>query len=363
MSAPSTNLPAPKMSAAAMSDLARTVARDDARHVERDAARFVERDAAGTVERAETLSLVPVQCCLCERDDVEPLGVGEDFEYGTSAETFLAVHCRGCGLVYINPRPALDELARIYPSNYHAFEFNEAQFGFVYKVRRRLEARRVLAWCRGLADDARIIDVGCGDGFHLGLLRDFGKPTWTLEGVDSSERAAQAAVASGLTVHQGELEELSLPQASYDLALLIQTVEHVADPPALLRSIRRLLKPGGALVIVTDNTGTLDFKIFKGRHWGGYHFPRHWNLFNADTMRALAAKVEMEVASLKTIVSPVNWVYSVRNTLVDLGAPQVLINRFSLKSTGSLAAFTIFDTLNQLAGKGALLNAILRRPT
>jgi SAM-dependent methyltransferase len=354
MSAPSIKMPTPEMSAAEMPDAARTVERDDAH--------MVERETARTIERGGTLSLVPVQCCLCEREDVEPLGVGEDFEYGTSAETFLAVRCRGCGLVYINPRPALEELSRIYPPNYHAFEFNEAQFGFVYKVRRRLEARRVLAWGRGLDTAARIIDVGCGDGFHLGLLRDFGKPTWTLEGVDSSERAAQAAVASGLTVHQGELEELRLPESSYDMALLIQTIEHVADPPALLRSIRQLLKPGGSLVIVTDNTATLDFKIFKGRHWGGYHFPRHWNLFNAETMRALAVKVEMEVASLKTIVSPVNWVYSVRNSLVDLGAPQVLINRFSLKSSGSLAAFTLFDALNQFAGKGALLNAILKRP-
>ena len=351
MSAPSTDM----QSATVQTANKQAMAMPDA------AGATVERAVA--FERADSLSLVPVQCCLCERDDAQPLGVGEDFEYETSAETFLAVRCRGCGLVYINPRPALDESARIYPPNYHAFEFNEAQFGFVYKVRRRLEARRVLAWCRGLDDGARIIDVGCGDGFHLGLLRDFGKPTWTLEGVDSSARAAQAAVASGLTVHQGDLEELKLPESSYDLALLIQTVEHVADPPALLRSIRALLKPGGLLVIVTDNTGTLDFKIFKGRHWGGYHFPRHWNLFNAATMRALAAKVEMEIASLKTIVSPVNWVFSVRNSLVDLGAPQVLINRFSLKSSGSLAAFTVFDMLNQAAGRGALLNAILRRPT
>jgi 2-polyprenyl-3-methyl-5-hydroxy-6-metoxy-1,4-benzoquinol methylase len=314
------------------------------------------------VTRAEALSLVSVGCCVCETDDAAPVAVGEDFEYGTSPDTFLAMRCNGCGLVYLNPRPSLSELSRIYPQNYHAFEFSEERFGFVYKVRRRLEARRVLSWCRNLKDDARIIDVGCGDGFHLRLLRDFGKSGWQLEGVDSDERAVMAARRDGLKVHKGTVEQLELPQASYDLALLIQTIEHVADPPAVLRAVRSLLKPGGALVIVTDNTGSPDFKFFKGRHWGGYHFPRHWNLFNAESLRALACKVEMEVASLNTIVSPVNWVYSIRNTLVDWRKPQWLINRFSLESPGSLAAFTVFDTLHQLAGRGALLRAILRKP-
>jgi hypothetical protein len=43
-------------------------------------------------------------------------------------------------------------------------------------------------------------------------------------------------------------------------------------------------------VIVTDNTDALDFKIFKGGYWGGYHFPRHWNLFNRKSLTKLAGK-------------------------------------------------------------------------
>ncbi|HEY0323689.1 MAG TPA: class I SAM-dependent methyltransferase [Pyrinomonadaceae bacterium] len=309
-----------------------------------------------------SLSLEAVRCCICDRDDAEPLAVGEDFEYATSRDSFLAMRCRGCGLVYLNPRPSLDELSRIYPSNYHAFDFSEENFGFVYKVRRRLEARRALSWCKHLGDDARIIDIGCGDGFHLGLLREFGKPAWKLEGVDNDQRAAESADRSGLKVHTGNVESLDLPHASYDIAFLIQTIEHVYDPPRVLRAVHHLLKPGGRVVIMTDNTASLDFKLFKGRHWGGYHFPRHWNLFNSSNLGLLARKVGFEVEALTTAVSPVNWVYSIRNTLVDLQAPRWLSNRFSLESTASLSVFTIFDTLNQLLGKGALLHATLRKP-
>jgi 2-polyprenyl-3-methyl-5-hydroxy-6-metoxy-1,4-benzoquinol methylase len=308
------------------------------------------------------MKLESVNCCICENDDAEPLAVGEDFEYQTSRDTFLAMRCRSCGLVYLNPRPSIGDLGCIYPENYHAFQFSEEHYGIVYKIRRRLEARRVLSWCRRLGDDARIIDVGCGDGFHLGLLREFGKKSWRLEGVDNSDRAVAVAERSGAIVHKGSVEQLQLPETSYDLAILIQTIEHVADPPAVLTAVYKLLKPGGTVVIVTDNTDSLDFKLFKGRHWGGYHFPRHWNLFSPTTMKMLAQKVGFEVESLKTAVSPVNWVYSVRNSLVDFGAPGWVTNRFSLESPVSLSAFTMFDMLNQVAGRGALLRAILKRP-
>ncbi len=308
------------------------------------------------------LLLTSVLCCVCETDDAKPVGVGTDFEYNTSRNTFLAMQCHSCGLVYLNPRPSVDEFDRIYPSNYHAFDFSENNFGFVYKVRRRLEARRLLSWCKGLKADAKIIDVGCGDGFHLDLLKEFGNKSWTIEGIDTSERAVTAAEKKGLKVHPGSVEQLELENESYDLAFLIQTIEHLETPDKVLDSVRRLLKPGGKIVIVTDNTDSPDFKLFKGGYWGGYHFPRHWNLFNKKTLSALAQKVDLEVVSINTIVSPVNWVYSIRNTLVDLNYPKWLVNRFSLGSTASLSAFTLFDYTFQLLGKGALLNGVLRRP-
>lgn len=324
------------------------------------------RNTAGApcrVGATEPLSLEPVGCCLCGTMDGEPIGVGEDFEYRTSPDTFLALRCRGCGLVYLSPRPALRELGRIYPTDYHAFDFSAQRYGFVYKVRRWLEARRLLDCCRGLGEDARIVDIGCGDGFHLSLLRDFGTPTWQLEGVDPSKPAVEAGSRNGLKIHHGRLQDLNLSEGTFDLAFMVATIEHVEDPPDLLSAVRSILKPGGRVVIVTDNTDTLDFRLFKESYWGGYHFPRHWNLFNPPTLRALAAKTRMQVDTLATVVSPVNWVYSIRNGPVDLGAPRWLVERFSLKTPLSLGLFTLLDMIHNFSGKGALLRAILRRPS
>ena len=304
----------------------------------------------------------PVACCICGTADAEPLAVGQDFEYHTSDDTFLAVRCRRCHLVYLNARPAADEFTRIYPSNYHAFAFTPERFGFVYRVRRRLEAARLLSWFRGLGPSARILDVGCGDGFHLQLLRDFGKPGWEVAGVDADERAVALAQRHGLDVARGLVSDAVYQEGTYDAALLIQTIEHVADPPDVLRAIHRLLRPGGRLVVVTDNTASIDARIFRGRHWGGYHFPRHWNLFDHRSLRMLAQRVGFDVARLTTIVSPVNWVYSIRNVLVDFHAPRFVADAFSLESAPSLAVFTLLDTMLSLFGRGALLCAILERP-
>ncbi|HEX5829935.1 MAG TPA: class I SAM-dependent methyltransferase [Gemmatimonadaceae bacterium] len=308
------------------------------------------------------LALVPVRCCLCGATDATPLATGEDFEYHTSPDAFLAVRCADCGLVYLNPRPAPSELDRIYPPDYHAYVFSEERFGFTYRVRRRLEGRRALGWTRGLPPDARILDVGCGDGFHLRLLGEFGAPGWRLEGVDPSTRAVRAARAAGLTVHHGRVEELSLPRDHYDLVLLIATVEHVDDPAALLRTVRGLLRPSGRAVVITDNAATLDFRLFGARHWGGYHFPRHFTLFDRRTLAVLARTCGLAVDSMGTQVSPINWVYSVRNALDDYGAPRWLVERFDMRAPLGLALFTAVDAACAAAGHGALLRAELRRP-
>lgn len=311
-----------------------------------------------------SLDLVHVKCCcVCGSSEYNTIGKGRDFEYNTSKDEFNAVKCTSCGLIYLNPRPAISEFDRIYPSNYHAFNFSKKRYGLVYKIRSWLEAKRVLNFCKELAGDARIVDVGCGDGFHLNLIREYGHKSWAVEGIDLDQQAIKMARKSGLVVYYGSVESIDLQSEIYDLAFMIQTIEHVEKPNEVLKGIYRILKPGGKLVIVTDNTDSLDFKFSQKRYWGGYHFPRHWNLFNKYSLGKLAQESGFQVERIRTIVSPVNWVYTIHNWLVDKEAPIWLINSFTLKSKVSLSVFTILDIVLQKFGKGALLQAVLKKPS
>lgn len=307
------------------------------------------------------LTLESAKCAICGQDNGEPHAVGEDFEYQTTPDTFLMMRCERCGLLYLNPRPTAESLPTIYPDHYHAFDFSQGDFGLVHWVRRRLEARRLLRWCRHLPNDARILDVGCGDGFHLALLRDFGKPGWQVQGVDLDERAVHNAASRGLSVLHGQVEAMPMDEG-YDLTLMIMTIEHLSQPLQTLRQVVQRMKPGGRLVVVTDNVCSPDQSMFGGRYWGGYHFPRHTYLFSPRTLRLLAEHAGLEVESVRSAVSPVNWTYSIRNLLVDWDAPRWLINRFSLRSPVGLAVFTLLDLPLNLIGRGAILHGVFKKP-
>jgi 2-polyprenyl-3-methyl-5-hydroxy-6-metoxy-1,4-benzoquinol methylase len=93
--------------------------------------------------------------------------------------------------------------------------------------RAKLEAYRAY-----LPDGGRALDVGCGDGHLLIQLAGDRRASLRLEGVEFSEAAARAAEARGLTVHRGRIEDVSLPEATFDLVIMNQLIEHVADPVA-----------------------------------------------------------------------------------------------------------------------------------
>ena len=212
------------------------------------------------------------------------VGTGRDFEYATSDDVWRMARCESCDVLVLDPRPAADQFDVIYPPHYHAFQFDAAQYGFIHKVRRRLEARRLLSLFHDLPPDARILDVGCGDGFHLNLLKDFGPQGWHLEGIDASERAVARARANGLDVTHGTVEHAPIAPSAVDAILTIMTVEHVNDPASLVRRSATFLKPGGRLVVVTDNARSLDAALFGKQSWGGYHFPRHTYLFTKSSL-------------------------------------------------------------------------------
>jgi SAM-dependent methyltransferase len=323
-----------------------------------------EEASAATASGSRPLKLERVQgCCVCGTGEwAEPIASGKDFEYESSPDSFVAKCCSNCGLVFLDPRPAMSELSRIYGSEYHAYDFSEEKFGLAYRVRSWLESRRLRKWCGHLPPGARIIDIGAGDGFHLKLLEKLSGGKWTVEGVDPDEHAIAAARAKGLKMHHGLVQDLELPAESYDFATLIMTIEHVDAPERLLENVAQLLKPGGCVGIITDNTGSPDFALAKRRHWGGYHFPRHWNLFSKASIRKLAENAGLEVVRIQTLVSPVNWTYTVHNWLKDKGAPRFLYSQFGLDKPLPLAVFTIMDSFLAAIGKGAILGVVLRKP-
>jgi len=112
--------------------------------------------------------------------------------------------------------------------------------------------RRVVAACASLHPRS-IIDIGCGRGFLLQqlLARD---PSLTAYGVELSSMLAREARAAGIDVFEQNVEAgIPLPDNSIDVAVLGEVIEHVFDPDACVEEMRRILRPGGTLIVTTPN--------------------------------------------------------------------------------------------------------------
>lgn len=99
----------------------------------------------------------------------------------------------------------------------------------------------------------RVVEVGLGTG---GLLPDLAAAATSVIGVDHSpamlEEARRRLNELGLTgidLRLGEMTHLPLPDASVECAVLNMVLHHAADPPMVVREIRRVLSPGGSVVL------------------------------------------------------------------------------------------------------------------
>jgi SAM-dependent methyltransferase len=125
--------------------------------------------------------------------------------------------------------------------------FRIEQSHWWYTGRRKILANFVADICRRVTDRRpRILDVGCGTGANLLMLSEYGDA----EGVDISKDALAFCRERGLDkVKLGAGEELPYEDGTFDLVTALDVVEHMDDDLAGLREMRRVLRPGGRVLL------------------------------------------------------------------------------------------------------------------
>lgn len=116
-----------------------------------------------------------------------------------------------------------------------------------YRGRRRL-CRALLRRVLGEDPGRPVLDVGCGTGFNLGMLSEFGQ----VEGIEPSPEGLACCRERGLTrVIQGEAVPLPFPDERFGLVTALDVIEHIEDDLGALREFRRVLRRGGHLLVTT----------------------------------------------------------------------------------------------------------------
>jgi 2-polyprenyl-3-methyl-5-hydroxy-6-metoxy-1,4-benzoquinol methylase len=149
----------------------------------------------------------------------------------------------------------------------------------------------------------RVLDLGCGQGDLTAVLAAAGGDVLGVE-------VAQAAVDRARRRH-AELQftlvpldgALPLDDTSFDVVWASEVIEHVADTGAWLSEVRRVLKPGGLLLMTTPNHGRLALALY-GIDRFSEPLGDHLHLYSARSLRALLGDFDFTGIDVRRQVGP-----------------------------------------------------------
>lgn len=255
------------------------------------------------------------------------------------------VECRGCGVLRTLPVLRDTELAQYYPDEY----WGAPEPSQKWINSSQSEKTDFLSRC-GLTG-GKILDVGCGSGF---FLRALDAQKWDRYGVEPSHAAAKEAqrfVGAGQVV-AGTLTQSGLAESMFDVITLWSALEHANEPRAYLTEAKRLIKPGGTLIIQVPNAASYQSRFFQG-DWFALDAPRHRYHFNFSLLEKLLSDSGFEVYRA-TYFSKAHNSHALRQSLKT----RLLKGNSSLRTAlfyVSIPFIKPFDAMMSAFGKGATL--------
>lgn len=207
------------------------------------------------------------------------------------------VECTQCALVCVDNPPSRKTLEELYGAPF--FQGDETRFGYLDYIRERAtitrNAQQRMRRLQRYVQAGRVLDVGCAMGFFLAAL----DARWQKVGVELSAFAADyARNTMDLDVVQGELAEADgLPDGSFDLVMMWDTVEHTSNPRRTLEAANATLRPGGTLALTTGDIGSLSARL-TGRYWYLMIPPTHLFFFSRRSLRRLLEVTGFEIREL-----------------------------------------------------------------
>ena len=213
-----------------------------------------------------------------------------DDAYGSAG----LLRCPACGLVFdVRPPEALRE---IYDETY----FTELCGGADYladEASRRVEAGKRVRWVKRHGGRGRLLEVGAGTGHFLAAARDAG---FDAVGVEPAEVAARIAIDElGVDVRVGFLEDVDLPEQSFDTVCAWHVVEHIRDPLSQLRRMHDALRPGGGLFLEVPNAGGVDARR-EMLDWPPLELSHHVAQYGPESLRRLLERAGFEVELVRS---------------------------------------------------------------
>lgn len=234
---------------------------------------------------------------------------------------YRIMRCAACAGLSTFPIPQEQVLRALYDKQYYqgaeAARFGNPAADFIQRLFRWDRARTIRRKLGENLQGKRILDVGCERGFMLACLQRWGADVFGVQ-ISKPAAAVAARLIGAERVFVGDLAAARYPDAWFDYVTLWHVLEHVPDPIALLREIRRILKPKGIAYIEVPNAGGYSARVF-GASWLAYDIPRHLVHFSPSTLQDAVRKAGLACVSQRHFsleYSPVTLLQSVLNVLL-----------------------------------------------
>lgn len=175
--------------------------------------------------------------------------------------------CR-CGLVY-KAHESADLLPRaFYEKSYFHGRKSGRDRRFAHRVRK---CKRQLRMALGVQRVSRVLDVGCSFGYVLEAAHQLGLEA---AGTDISSYAVEVCQERGYRAAVGDLSRLPFDDGEFDLVVMKHVLEHTPDPRQALEEVRRVLAPGGLVMVMVPSL----------LYWKGWLLRRTYRYFRPDDL-------------------------------------------------------------------------------
>ncbi len=208
--------------------------------------------------------------------------------------------CGNCNLHYVAKVPAQAErtneilLGRFGGSS----EVLSAQRQKLAESSHRAEYCSLVSRLDALAQPGPWLDVGCGTGTLLVVARGHGVPA---EGIELNlERRRVAERLTGTTIYAEPLEALRLPSAKYSAVTMINVFSHLTQPSLTLAEVRRVLRPGGILHLITGEIGP----GVRRRHGFDWALGDHLFFLGEGTIEGYGRRIGFELLERSSVWLP-----------------------------------------------------------
>lgn len=304
---------------------------------------------------------IPSYCPICFQKEISIWSIAKDYEYQTSNDTFTYYKCDHCNCLFIHPTPE-ERLKEIYPANYYSF-INISK-NFVTRIKEWLDKKFFRKQFKKItANEINVLDIGGGTGWMIDLLKQADKRINYSQIVDIDTKAKELAEQNGYNYFEGRIEDFNTDK-KFHLILMLNLIEHVADPLTVLRKAGSLLEDNGIIIIKTPNSKSWDARLFKKTYWGGLHCPRHWVIFSEKNFRLLVNSAQLNLKKLYYTQGAPFWAFSIiallhRKKIIKISSEKPIIYHWLFPPLSAFFAF--FDFVRRPFAKTSQMFIVLSK--